>query len=309
MNGTDRFKIIAFQESEKRERMKRIKVHYYHVVVPNGAQSVTDTLRRLQQQSLEDRLRQCGSHKVRLDEVTEQPRPDGQIFWHMKFSKFRDDNWPGVSASSQAAKDLELDDDEFLSEETFVVYSPIQDRFVIQYNHFGVRASKVKEYLNLTISDPAAYYSVTPVLTNEALTKYEQKQIVTSVEASIEGVNDADIAFLQGSGLEGALAKSVANKVTSFRFQFSVDARVKKNHVDRGWVAQLVNSIRNRGGDNDSLCVTAKANEEDAVEVIDLLESRKITEYNADLIDRTIGRRYDSTQLYSLLEQSMREWT
>lgn len=288
--------------------MKRIKVHYYHVVVPSGAPSVEATLTALQQQSLEDRLKLCGAHKIRLDEVAEQPRPDGQNFWHLKFSKFRDDNWPGVSASSQAAKDLQLDDDESLSEETLVVYSSIQNRLVIQYNHYGVRASKVKEYLNLAIADPAKQYSVTPVLTNEALAKYEQKQLVTSIDASIEGVTAADIAFLEGSGLEGALAKSVENKVTSFRFQFSVDARVKKNRVDRSWVARLVDGIKNRGGDNDSICVTAKENEEDAVEVIDLLESRRITEYNADLIDRTIGRRYDSNQLYGLLEQSMRDW-
>jgi hypothetical protein len=288
--------------------MKRIKVHYYHVVVPENSTPVVNTLRSLQEKNLEDRLKICGSHKVRLDEVTEHPRPDGQSFWHLKFSKFRDDNWPGVSASSQPAKDLELDDDESLSEETLVVYSPVKDRLVIQYNHYGVRASTVKEYLNLSISDPTKNYAVTPVLTNEALAKYEQKQIVTSIEASIEGVTEADIAFLHGSGLEEALAKSVEHRVTSFRFQFSVDARVKKNHVDRSWISRLVEGIKNRGGDSDSLCVTAKANEEDAVEVIDLLESRRMTEYNADLIDRTIGRRYDSAQLYGLLEQSMREW-
>jgi hypothetical protein len=288
--------------------MKRIKVHYYHIVIPTGAPSVETTLEKLQTQNLEDRLKLCGSHKIRLDEVTEKPRADGHSFWHMKFSKFRDENWPGVSAPSQAAKDLELDDDESLSEETLVVYSPVLNRLVIQYNHYGVSASKVKEYLNLSILDPTKHYSITPVLTNEALAKYERKQLVTSIDASIEGVTAADVAFLEGSGLEAALAKSVENKVTSFRFQFSVDARVKKNRVDRDWVSRLVEAIKKRGGDNDSLCVTAKENEEDAVEVIDLLESRRITEYNADLIDRTIGRRYNSNQLYGLLEQSMRDW-
>lgn len=277
-------------------------------MVPNGAPTVPTTLAKLQAESLEGRLKICGSHKIRLDEVIEQPRPDGQSFWHLKFSKFRDDNWPGVSASSQPAKDLELDEDESLSEETLVVYSPVQDRLVIQYNHYGVRASKVKEYLNLVITDPSMYYSVTPVLTNEALARYERKKLVTSIEASIEGITEADIAFMQGSGLEDALAKSVENRVTTFRFQFSVDARIKKNRVEHGWISRLVEGIQNRGGDNDSLCVTAKENEEDAVEVIDLLESRRITEYNADLIDRTVGRRYDSAQLYGLLEQSMRDW-
>lgn len=288
--------------------MKRIKVHYYHVLVPQGGRSVHDTLIQLQAEPLEDRLKQCGAHKVRLDEVTPQIHQGRPTHWHLKFTKFRDDNWPGVSAFSQPAKDLELNDDESLSEETLLVYSTHQDRFVIQYNHFGVRASAVKEYLNLAVGDPGKHYSITPVLTNEALERYQAKQIVTSIDASIEGITEADIAFLQGSGLEDALSRSVESNVNSFRFQFSVDARVKKNRVNRDWVTRLVDGIRNRGGDNDSLSVTAKANEEDAVEVIDLLESRKVTQFDAALVDRTAGRRYDSAQLFALLEQSMRDW-
>ena len=130
--------------------MKRIKVHYQRVIAPNGAPLVISIFTNLQLQSLENPLKLCGAHKVRLDEVV-------------------------------------------------------------------VRASKVKEYLNLAILDPAKQYSVTPVLTNEALAKYEQKQLATSIDASIEGVTAADVAFLEGSGLEAALAKSVENRLSQCR--------------------------------------------------------------------------------------------
>ena len=84
--------------------MKRIKVHYWNIIVPQGAPSVATTLERLKAQSLQDRLKNCGSHKVRLDEVNDQSQSGGQVFWHMKFSKFREDNYPGVSAVREAAK-------------------------------------------------------------------------------------------------------------------------------------------------------------------------------------------------------------
>lgn len=287
--------------------MKVIKVHYYYVLVPEGVASVSDTLTGLQAVPLDQRVRQIGTHRIRLDEVTSVAQANGAVNWHLKFTKFRDDIWPGVSNFAAPAKDLELNDDEYLSEETLVVFSTYQNRLVIQYNHFGVRASAVKEYLNAVLQNPNGY-SLSPVLTNEALQKYESKQIVTAVSATIEGVTEADIAFMEGTSLEAALSKSVQSQVNSFEFKFAVDARVKKNHVNRDWVTRLVEGIRNRGGDNDKLSVTAKAHEDDAVEVIDLLESRKATHFDAATIDRTAGRRFDSPQLFQLLEQSMRDW-
>jgi len=297
----------ALQIAAKGETMKRITVHYYYVLVPDGTQSVHDTLTQLLTLPLDQRLRQCGAHRVRLDDVFPLAQPDNSVNWHLKFSKFRDDNWPGVSALALPAKDLELNQDESLSEETLVVFSTRDNRLVIQYNHFGVRASSVKEYLNQALNNPVGY-SLTPVLTNEALAKYQAKSIVTAVEATIEGISEADIALMNGSGLEAAIAKSVEAKVNRFEFKFSVDARVKTNKVDRPWVMRIVDNIRNRGGDNDCLKVSAKANQEDAVEVIDLLESKKVTTFDADAIDRTAGRRYDSSQLFALLDQSMRDW-
>jgi len=288
--------------------MKRIKVHYCQFVVPNGAPPIADILGSLELEDLKIREKICGNQTIRLDEISERHLPDGTINWHLKFSKFRDDNWPGVTAVGQPAKDLELEDGEILSEETIAIYTAKQDRLVIQYNHYGVRASKIREYLNSCIPDPEKHYSLTPILTNEALSKYQKKQIVTSIDACIEGISEADLAVMQGTGLEGALQKSIDSKATRFQFRFSVDARLKKNKMDRGWISTIVDAITSRAGDNDLLQVTAKENEEDAAEVIDLLESRKFTEFNADQVDRTLGRRYDSNQLFGMLEQCLKQW-
>ena len=288
--------------------MKRIKVHFYRVVGPDGGDSIGKIFERLAKLKLENRLQTCGAQQIRLDDVSPHETPDGGTVWLLRFIRFRDDNWPGVSAAAEAAKDLELDADQFLSEETSVIYSSEGNRLAIQYNHFGVRASKVREYINQIVSDPALSYAFTPVLTDEALEKYKSKQIITSVDAVIDGVTDADVALLQGSGLEGALAKSIEAKATTFKFSFSVDARVKANQLESSWISSVIDRIKSRAGDKDSLVVTAKENQEDAVEVIDLLECRKMTEYNADSIDRTLGRRYDPTQLYGLLQQALKEW-
>lgn len=290
--------------------MKLIKVHYYNVISAGAGPVLSDVLKALSTQQLEDRLKICGLQRLRLDEAQERIPADGSpTYWLMRFSKLRDDNWPGVLAHGHASKDLELEEDQFLSEETFAIYSPSGGKFAVQYNHFGVRAPKIKEYFNAVVNHPEHGFIFSPVLTNEALEKYGKKQIITSIDATIEGVSDADIAIMEGSGIEAALKQSVEAKANGFKINFWVDARVKKNKIDRGWVDRVIDGIKRRGGENDSIIVTAKENEEDAVEVINLLEARKVSQYNADAIDRTIGRRYEPVQMYGLLEQSLRDWT
>lgn len=88
----------------------------------------------------------------------------------------------------------------------------------------------------------------------------------------------------------------------------SVDARERKNQLESGRVRALIDRLRGRSGETDKLVVGAKEREEDAVELLNLLESRKYVEYNADSIPRTAGRRYVPEYMVQLLEQALREW-
>lgn len=290
--------------------MKLIKVHYYHVIPPEKGPSLADMISHIEKLDLEARLKTCGSQKMRLEESHAVDEKDGvPSHFLLKFSRLRDDNWPGVLGSAHASKDLELEEDQFLSEETFAIYSPTAGRFAIQYNHFGVRTPKIKEYFNAHLGHPEYGFVFSPVLTSEAMEKYGKKQIVTSIDATIEGVTDADIAIMEGSGIEAALKQSVEAKANNFKINFWVDARVKKNKMSRDWVEKFVDVLKRRGGENDTLTVTAKENEEDAVEVINLLEARKVSQYNADQIDRTNGRRFEGNQMYSLMQSALKDWT
>lgn len=288
--------------------MKMIKVYCYSVFTSDGAKSLDSVLLDLSSRSIGDRLIDCGGQNIRVDDIQKKSFSNGVDYWLLRLCKFRDDNWPGVSKATEASTDLDLDDDQVLSEETSILFTPATSRLVIQYNHYGVRASRIKEYFNICAGGAAPAYAFAPVLNNDALSKYNNKQIVTEIEAKIEGITPADVALLQGTGLEGALKQSVDADASTFQFSFSVDARVKKNKLQRGFIEKIVDKIKGRAGDNDSLSVTAKHAEEDAVETIDLLESRKYSEFKSNSIDRTTGRRYDPIQLYGLLEQTMKDW-
>lgn len=290
--------------------MKVIKVHYFNAsTTNNNPTSLSEDLEALRLTNLSERARTCGYQEIRLDSIEKKIDANSQdIYWFLRFSRFREDNWPGVASRTEASKDLELETDAVLAEETTMLFSETYNKALVQYNHFGVRITKIQEYLSLTRMRDGFAYQFIPVLTAEALTKYQQKKIVTSIEASIEGVTDADIEYFEGSSLKGMAEQSSESKATAIKFNFSVDARIKSEKLERSWIEGVVDKIIGRAGERDKLQVSVKENEEDALEVLNLLEARKITEYDESQIERTEGRRYKPDQLENLLEQAYKEW-
>ncbi|MCO1371100.1 hypothetical protein L0Z42_11110 [Burkholderia multivorans] len=146
------------------------------------------------------------------------------------------------------------------------------------------------------------------MLTEDALERFHSKQIITSVEAVIDNVSVQDVAYFNGSGLAGCIKEGSEAGATRVRFSMSVDGRERKNRLETKVVRPIIDRLLGRSGENDKVVVGAKEAEDDAVELLNLLESRKYVEYNADSIPRTVGRRYSPESMVQLLDQALREW-
>jgi rhodanese-related sulfurtransferase len=286
--------------------MKKIKLHYYKVEKVGTPMELSEAFEKISKLEISDRTKSCGYVKVRLDHV--ELREGAIPHWILRFSRLREDNWPGVSTLGEASKDLEFDDDTFLSEETYALYEPKKNRMLIQYNHIGVRASKIQEYLTQCINYADGGYRLIPVLTDDALTKYQSKKIVTSIDVVLDDLTQLDVDYFEGHSLHSAVKSTVDSDAVQMKMTFSVDARVKKNKLQSSFVTDLVDKVFKRNGDNDKISVYAKEEEADAVEFLSLLESRKGAEYDAESISRTIGRRYEPDDMFQLLQQAHREW-
>lgn len=280
-----------------------MKFYYFHAST-NG---FIEAIGKVQATKEEDRFYEYGSGYIQIEDITEATIGIDKC-WLIKFSKVRADNYPAKTKLGQKGEDLILDDDEFLSEETSAIISQDGGKIIVQYNHFGVRASAIRQCLNTLIVDPLNRVDLIPVLTADAMATYQKKKLTTSVVGCIEGITEADIALANGAGLGEALNKSLEAAATTFKFEFSVDARIKSENINRGFLEKVVDFISQRGGENDKLVVKVKESEEDAVEAIDLLAHRKLTELDDLAIPRTAGRRYDYTHIYTLLTQCYRDW-
>jgi hypothetical protein len=288
--------------------VKEIKIYYFEFEVVNGSQPIVDTLRELEKYPLSKRLRDLGDQKIRLDTICEKNTNKKKSEWHLKFSKTRTGNWPGISTNNDQARDLELKNGEFLSEETFAIFSPLKNRLIIQHNHHGVSANKIRDYLNQMIPDPLFHYKLQPILNKDAKSLYKNRTIFTAIDARIDGISEADIAVMDGSSLEHSLKKSLESQATTFSFTFAVDARNKANLLDENFVKSLIDKIFKRSGDNDSIKVHTRESMNNRIEIFDLLEQRKVTKLNAINIKKTGGKRYEPAEIFERLSNYMNEW-
>lgn len=280
-----------------------MKFYYFLTSTPG----FIDAIARVVATKEDERFYEYGSGFIQIEDITDTTVGTNDC-WLIKFSKVRADNYPAKTKLGQKGEDLVLDDDEFLSEETSAIISKDGSKFIVQYNHYGVRASAIRQCLNSLIADPNNRVDLFPVLTSDAMEIYEKKKLTTSVVGCIEGITQADVALANGAGLSQALDASLEAAATTFRFEFSVDARIKSENIDRNFLEKIVDFISQRGGESDKLVVKVKEEEEDAVEAIDLLAHRKVTELDDSAIPRTAGRRYDHAHIYILLSQCFRDW-
>lgn len=286
--------------------MKKIKFHYFEVLEKDNT-NLDEICTHAQKLALPERLKNISNTDVRLDEIRKD-EADSDL-WLMKFCRIRKENYPSITTPSSVATDLILEDGEYLSEETFAIYSIKKNCFVIQYNHFAVRPNKIIEYFNVIAAGlNLKKYQLMPILTNDILEKYRNKKIVTSIDVVVEGVNSADLLIAQDQSLTEALKVSIGANASRMQLQLSVDARDKTNKLEYSLIERIKNFIQERDQAKDSLKITAKENPDDTCEVLDLISERKVSEYDASSISLTLGNRYGDADLYRLLLQTMRDW-
>lgn len=285
-----------------------MNVYHYSVNALGETPGLEATLALLQNRPLDERAATCGNQRVRLETIERVSTAGAEILWELKFSRIRDSNWPGVATNSSEAQDLELDADQYLSEETFAIFSETRGRIVIQYNHHGVRASRIQEYFQVFSGCSGAAYQFIAILNSDAYAKFQAKKFVTNVDVCIEGVTAADIAYFNGAGIGAALEAGVSAEATTLKCSFSVDARTRTNRLNWPWVERLAGFVMLRGGEADRLVVNAKASEDEPIEVIDLIDSRKITTFPDATIERTMGRRFVPSQVFDRLRQANSDW-
>lgn len=285
--------------------MSQMKIHYFSISTERDARPLQDIFTDLRNRDISQRTYTQSHIQIRLESiqpVTSQQRQ----YWLLRFSRLRDRNWPGVARPDREATDLVLEPNTLLSEDSYAIFDVLNGKLAIQYNHFGVRSSKIQDYINIMGGSP--YYRFFPVFNQNILDTYRGKPIVTKVEAVIDDLSEADVHHFGGSSLAQSIQQSLEADAKKIEFSMSVDARFKENRLNKNVVSNFIDRMINRNEDRDSLKVSVRDDEDSAVEILDLFEDLKVSYIDPLVLTETAGRRYEAEGMNNALMLAMNAW-
>lgn len=233
-------------------------------------------------------------------------------FYEMDFTQRRTQNGPGYSRKGEKTTDFGLDADAGFGEQAAAVWSQ-KGYFAVQYNHYGVRPSSIRNYLQRFLESDAsssgrALLSLNPVLDNMAFARLvrseKQTRLLCTVEASTvtQEMADSDVAL--------GVVQRLSEQTSAGRVEFSVSlGKNKKKHGLRN-IRELVENLLgvNNSESVSNLKVWIKDDLDGTTEVLDLLEHRETALVPDNQLKVTSGRRFDYSSRIHALREEFKKW-
>jgi hypothetical protein len=259
-------------------------------------------IKQIMSKTIKQRTRERGTGRIRL----EQYEVVGDQFVFMDFIRLRVDHGPAKAGEDTPAIGFELGPLDGFGEETAMVWDLKNNYCCIQYNHFGVRAKSISEYLSLFFHERPENILLIPKIDSRVHAKLRSKRLVKKISVSIAAKELSEADFNEGMSLGGAtreLAQTGADQV-----EITITAR-QKNHLDIN-LKKFVSWISSIGRESEknvvqSAHVTASEGLDDRAEILDLLHHKVTLEF-----DLTPGKdkRYSVSDRYGALKWAHSQW-
>src|SRR5690606_763530 len=166
----------------KPKKGETLKIHAFKVKPFNNTVPLSEVLELFRpEDDLGTRIREVKRSEMRL-EIAENR--DG--LWFLDFVKIRTDHGPGHVGRSVAVKGFQFEDDEGFGEETAAIYDPATDYILVEYNHHGVRAAAIQEYLSEYDVSANNVYDFLPKLDDQVERKLRDQAITKKVAFSLD---------------------------------------------------------------------------------------------------------------------------
>lgn len=135
-----------------------MKIHAYKVESVDGSRPLEEVLRLIEEEeSLRERIRLINQVELRAESVSQQNR-----LWLMDFVRIRTSHGPGKVGRDSEVEGFEFEEEEGFGEETAALFDPESGYILVQYNHFGVRAGAIADYLSAYDGTEGSLYTFKP---------------------------------------------------------------------------------------------------------------------------------------------------
>jgi hypothetical protein len=229
-------------------------------------------------------------------------------FWLCDFVKVRMDHGPGKAALDKAITGFNLKEKEGFGEETALLWDTKTNYCVIQYNHHGPRDTSIAEYIAFWERDSLVDFSFAPKLDDSIHAKLRKKKIVRKFTLSCAPKKLSNADYETNTSLSASIASLGQTDADLIHITVSVSG--SKDRSLNFSLPAISDWIQRVGGSSKDSPVkaaraTAKGNETEASEVLDLLHHRITTE---KAVSPGKDKRYSLNDRWALLQQAYYEW-
>jgi hypothetical protein len=236
----------------------------------------------------------------------------------MDFARPRGGHGPGRMSKAQALAHIALADGENFGEDTAIVFDPISNYAVTQYNHFGPRITAIENYLssydfslggirepqNGERAEDTFGYVFGAVLKPDALARLRGIGILREISFAVAVPGARTVDLEAGRSLGDVLRAPLPEGVETISISISATA-TKNSHLGNAGVMGIVADLQRLGSNLHKAIVRGKPTLEDKIEEVDLIEERLST--TADLTVGA-GRRYSRDDRWRALHHALDVW-
>jgi len=285
--------------------MEGIRVHLFrNAPLKTSSADPASVIRAAAARTLGERVILCHGTDVRLDEFQE----DGGLLF-MDFSRYRWSRGPGLGSYDGPVRPVPLDrqKEETFVEQTAALYDPAAAHFVVEYNHFGVRAARMAEYLSCIDDEPDNQYTLEPRFDPDVDKRLQRKAVFRRLTFRI----DTDSLSTPTGG--GAVTQAVDNFSNFGAKTLEVSLSMGHASRDRGMtgakVRKAIDWLRNTHKvEEDAIkkIEVSGRDPDDETDTIDLLAERLHFDFTDLSLDES--RRYPVAERWDALRRAHRGW-
>ena len=225
--------------------------------------------------------------------------------WFADFVKVRTHHGPSRAGENVPASGFQLAPDEGFGEETAFLWDSRNDWCAVQYNHYGVRAAAMADYLAHYEHDRPVLIELVPKIDEGIHAKIQSAGFVTKIDIAVAPKRLTDADFEAGASLGQAVERLSEADADQIEVVISTRRRRRGLEFNARAIERWINRLKQRDAAVRAARVTVKESRDAKREILDLLNQHVTTDED---IEPGPDKRYPQGERWRALQRAHTAW-
>lgn len=258
---------------------RNIKCEYFEVVCrnildnPNQSDRLFDLslfIEKADGLSFEDRKLSYYQEYARLDFIEYDRQND---LWFLSFVRLRENNIPNIATETQVSKPIELANDEYIGEDTYILYDETLHIIMLQRNGHGLSPTGIEDYLNRVWKSNTEMIYLRAICPVELQSKLYASNQYRKINISLANMKENSKMINLCNKTLGRLIDALSG-FNGNRASFEVSIGMAKNdELDKNEVREVIKDVYSNSSMISGASITLRDTEGN-VDIIDLFDKK-----------------------------------